>query len=285
MSYSSPMIHKHTAELEIAAEQSHSRIQSLISILEGGEEDKESKNYELTRMKNHMDSLMSTYFESHMDLDSEMKSLLDNMRKGLVTYEEFELMLTSDSRRSGLISKMAGSLKSQLENLFSDFSIVLEKVYKGEPFPLNDASYLLSNMSTVLDSVNFISKVSKSSASQLHQDIRQVESDFKTQVEVVVTRNKRNSLSRNTNHIRSISEIAQDMQEMIKFEDKRLSLISHISHHSSVDHSPSPLPMLPSKIYASVHSQTDQDLVQLDLDVDRIDSLDEELVPEPEEAK
>lgn len=183
-------------DLTLAAEETQSRIKHLLKQLEGSD----SSHEELLAMKDTMDFLMGSYFEQHLDLDSEMNSLLDDLRKGLVTNEELESMLRVDQSRSGLVSRMAGSLKLQLEALFSQFGGLLEGIYKGGPFPTDQVNTLFSDMNFVLDSVDFISKVVTTPAKQLNATIDQVETDLRTQVEIVLSRS--HSFNKMSPHIR-----------------------------------------------------------------------------------
>eukprot|EP01035_Chromulina_nebulosa_P018240 gene18240-23912_t len=173
-----------TEDLTLAAEETSIRIKSLLAKLEGGD----SQNSELLAMKDSMDILMGTYFESHMDLDTEMNSLLENLRKGLISNEELEQMLKADQNRSGFVLRMAGSLKGQLESLFDEFRSLLDNAYKGNPYPKDQVNTLYTDMNTVLDSVDFISRVVSTPALKLNEAIDQVDSEMRTQVEIVLSR-------------------------------------------------------------------------------------------------
>ena len=227
-----------TDDITQAAEISHSRIQQLLAKLEGTNTDAQKE--ELLAMKDSMDFLMGVYFEQHLDLDSEMNGLLDNLRRGLATQEELESMLKADQSRSGFVLKMAGSLKIQLENVFELFGSVLDSVYKGGAFPIDAVNHLYSDMNIVMDSVDFISKVVSTPAKTLSSTLDQVENDLRTQVEIVLSRSHSyNSLN---NHVGLRLTKAFEPSQEIK---KEIQLLE-IKNNELMTPKPNPLALLDS---------------------------------------
>lgn len=196
-------------ELTQEAEETETRIYNLLNQLEGGF----IKNDELSMLKGSVEYLMGTYFEQHEDLEAEMTSMLDDMRRGLITQEELEGMLKIDQHRSGLVSRMAGSLKYQLESLFTRFTGVLKTVYQGNEFPVQQVNTLFTDMNFVLDSVDYITKVIRTPAKKLN--LNQVESNLKLQVESAISRAYSSSSNGSLNSPRSKRlSLQETMQEL-----------------------------------------------------------------------
>jgi hypothetical protein len=221
-------------ELTQEAEQTENRIHSLFGKLENSF----LRNDELTVLKGSMEFLMGSYFEQHMDLESEMNGLLDDMKRGLLTQEELESLLRIDQYRSGLVSRMAGSLKFQLEGLFGKFTGILKTMYQGGVFPTDQVNGLFTDMTFVIESVDFISKVVSTPAKQLNLNLSQIETDLRLQVDSVLSRSQSSAHSGSPTHMKTkrqmtLAETILDLANLTSDTPRSGTDRSHISKTTS----------------------------------------------------
>lgn len=202
------------------AEESQNRISKLLALLEVGS----VENEQILAVKSNVDSLMGNFYDNKIDLDFEMNGLLDNLKKGLTTQEELAGMLQIDKIRSGLVSRMASSLKLQLEQLFTKVIAIFENIYRGK-VPHDDIKSLLTDMNFVLSSVDFIAKVVSTPAKTLNSTMNQVENDLKSQVEIILQRVNASTNSSSSTPSRKLKSLTETQPEGVyNFNNGKLGL-------------------------------------------------------------
>jgi hypothetical protein len=134
-------------------------------------EDVGEYNYLLTGME----GLIGQFSENHYELHHEIKEIMESSRMGLLTHEKLVEMVTAEQLRSQYLSNIVGSLKDQIENLFTTILSAVDTRNGGDPEDLIDK--VSNNVNLMWKSVESMSKVISSPSKRLDQTIRKIDSE------------------------------------------------------------------------------------------------------------
>lgn len=183
-------------------------------------QDVEEYNFLLTGME----GLIGQFSDNHHDLHHEIQEIMESSRMGLLTHEKLVEMVSAEQIRSQYLSNIVGSLRDQIENLFTTIMSSAEEQDNGDPEELLDK--VSSNVNLMWKSVESMSKVIASPSKRLDQTIRKIDS------EVVVHLSK--TLQQNDGKVKEnfTDKLDRRLQKAKEKEDRRRRMSSPDSENT-----------------------------------------------------